>query len=462
MNDEPDDIDYLHIDVGSDTTPMEDGALMRNKREVDCSVDSTKSGTYDDIDDFNINEESDPPTMKECGLCEGNTYDSHNNLETDILSWGRSCGILKLAARNSKKVPSKNKDNEPFMERDDDRFPYVYYAFKCSSKCHKGIDCGFNLTYKYLPDIQKISIVSILPLDRNIHKNCNYISPKCSSKFVTMESELSAEEKKYLIEISPDRPCLSRLRSTLNRIFPNRIYDRHLLYRFLQKGLDDYLGSDKESATKFLKYGDQLIRDGGIFEKSVCSGSLRFTSIHLQHMLEKELNATYGQRFVSIDTTFNVTCHDFKFMPYVGVDCLCKNCPLGYSFMDVENAADIVKGFQTLGIGSQGIYVGCDNGTAIICALKELNMFPAHDGWHYHRSGKIASKNIGALKNNFLSDLFKVIYNDFYDEQELDELIKAMMDKYSIDDKMRTFLIGELHLPQISYYCFENYKRNIS
>ena len=250
-------------------------------------MDSAKSGTYDDIDDFNINEESDPPTMEECGLCEGNTYDSHNNLETDILSWGRSCGILKLAARNSKKVPSKNKDNEPFMERDDGRFPYVYYAFKYSSKCHKGIDCGFNLTYKYLPDIQKISIVSILPPDRNIHKNCNYISPKCSSKFVTMESELSAEEKKYLIEISPDRPCLSRLRSTLNRIFPNRIYDRHLLYRFLQKGLDDYLGSDKESATKFLKYGDQLIRDGGIFEKSVCSGSLRFTSIHLQHMLEK-------------------------------------------------------------------------------------------------------------------------------------------------------------------------------
>ena len=89
-------------------------------------------------------------------------------------------------------------------------------------------------------------------------------------------------------------------------------------------------------------------------------------------------------------------------------------------------------------------------------------MFPAHDGWHYHRSGKMASKNIGALKNDFLSDLFKVIYNDFYDEQELDELIKAMMDKYSIDDKMRTFLIGELHIPQFSYYCLKNYKRNIS
>ena len=94
MNDEPDDIDYLDINVGSDTTPMEDGALMGNQREVDCSVDSTQSGTHDDIDDFNINEESDPPTMEECGLCEGNTYDSHNNLETDILSWGRSCGIL--------------------------------------------------------------------------------------------------------------------------------------------------------------------------------------------------------------------------------------------------------------------------------------------------------------------------------------------------------------------------------
>ena len=99
MNDGLDDMDYLHIDVGSDTTPMEDGSIMRNEREVDCSVDSTNSETCDGIDDFNINDKTLPPTMEECGLCEGNTYDSYNDLETDILSWGRSCGILKLAGK---------------------------------------------------------------------------------------------------------------------------------------------------------------------------------------------------------------------------------------------------------------------------------------------------------------------------------------------------------------------------
>ena len=124
----------------------------------------------------------------------------------------------------------------------------------------------------------------------------------------------------------------------MNRLFPNRLYNIHLLRRVLSKDLSDYLSKDKESATKFMQYGDSLIRGGGKFEKKVCAGSLRFTSIHMKHCLKKKLNEIYGRRFLSIDTIFHVTCHDFKILPCVGVDSLCKNCPLGYSFMGVENA----------------------------------------------------------------------------------------------------------------------------
>ena len=63
---------------------------------------------------------------------------------------------------------------------------------------------------------------------------------------------LTDEEKIYLREIAPDRPNLIRLKSTMNRLFPHRLFDRFLLRRELTKGLNEYLGSDKDSATKFM------------------------------------------------------------------------------------------------------------------------------------------------------------------------------------------------------------------
>ena len=71
-----------------------------------------------------------------------------------------------------------------------------------------------------------------------------------STRFVTSVKDLTEEEKMFLREIAPERPNLIRLKSTMNRLFPHRLFDRFLLRRELTKGLNEYLGSDKDSATK--------------------------------------------------------------------------------------------------------------------------------------------------------------------------------------------------------------------
>ena len=380
-------------------------------------------------------------TMKETGLFEGNAFCSHSDLEAQILHWGKNIGIVDLCTQTSRKL----KDNLGHSEYIKQNFPYEYYVFKCSQRSHKGCDCGFRLRYAFSSKLKKIVITKIFKPHGALHpETCNGLASLQSTRFVTSVKDLTEEEKMFLREIAPERPNLIRLKSTMNRLFPHRLFDRFLLRRELTKGLNEYLGSDKDSATKFMQYGDELILGGGIFKKKACAGSLRFTTIHMQHRLERDLNDVYGKRFVSIDTTFNISCHDMKVMPFVAVDCLCKNCPVGYTFMEVENAQDIVDGFRALNIGTKGMHVGCDNGTAIICALNELKMHPAHDGWHYHRSGKLAARNMGPLRNAFLADLYKVIYHDFHDDEDLDDYLKTMMRTYNINEKMNSFLIGEI------------------
>ena len=382
----------------------------------------------DDEDHISITK---PTTMADLGLYQGSTFNSHSEIESQVLNWGKNIGIVDLSVHTSKK------------RKDDDIFPYEYYVFKCSQRNHRGCDCGFRLRYAFSKTLNKIVIKSIMDPDGSIHDNSTGAGSFQSNRFVNSVKDLTYEEIMYLKEVAPDRPNLIRLKSTLNRLFPNRLFDRHLLRRVLTKGLNDYLGSDKDSASKFMQHGDRLIRDGGIFEKKACAGSLRFTTIHMQHKLERELNDVYGKRFVSIDTTFNISCHDMKVLPYIAVDCLCKNCPVGYSFMEVENASDIVEGFRILNIGTKGMHVGCDNGTAIICALNELGMNAAHDGWHYHKSGKLAARNMGPLRNAFLADLYKVIYHDFHEDKDLDDYMRTMMKTYNVNEKMNSFLIGE-------------------
>ncbi len=126
-------------------------------------------------------------------------------------------------------------------------------------------------------------------------ETCNGIASLQSTRFVTSVKDLTEEEKMFLREIAQDRPNLIRLKSTMNRLFPHRLFDRFLLRRELTKGLNEYLGSDKDSATKFMQYGDELILGGGIFKKKACSGSFRFTTIHMQHRLERDLNDVYGK-----------------------------------------------------------------------------------------------------------------------------------------------------------------------
>jgi len=76
------------------------------KSSFDCTADEFDRYKKDDFDE-NSNERNEvtrnQQTLFDIGLVEGSTFDSHSELESHILHWGKNIGIVDLSADTARK-----------------------------------------------------------------------------------------------------------------------------------------------------------------------------------------------------------------------------------------------------------------------------------------------------------------------------------------------------------------------
>jgi len=99
-------------------------------------------------------------------------------------------------------------------------------------------------------------------------------------RLVNHESELTAEESKYMTEILPLLRGASA-RRCLETHFPNREFSASLVQRAVKKGKIQLFGSDSDAINRFMEFGKSLSSNGGVFNCRF-DGSMRIDEVMLQ------------------------------------------------------------------------------------------------------------------------------------------------------------------------------------
>lgn len=362
-------------------------------------------------------------------------FASHKFFMSALLEWGAPFGLFRFSTGNSVK-------NTQESGVDLDLFPYRRCVLRCQH-CH-GKDktfCGFQVSYNYQKKAKEISkITLVLPYDSK-HNNNMFVSLESDSHYVNHATDLTSEEKTFLLAIGPDRLAMPKVRLSLNRQFgQNRVYNREVLKWMMKKGRNQFLGNDKDSMRNLFKLGRTTESGGGLFQHSFCNSSLKLESFHLQESIEKELVAVYGRLF-HMDSSHHTTKYMLRVCPPKGIDCLGLSCPFGYSMIGAESTEFVTDVLENLDLANKGATAATDRAPGWEDPLKKFGINQVFDGWHYGNDATTASAGLGVLGTRFRKDISSAMYQDMGTVEALDAHLQSLLDALPTDHSSHKFVI---------------------
>lgn len=343
---------------------------------------------------------------------------SHDLIHQQLQEWAVPHGIPHVSVRDSKK---RSPDADGLSD-----FPYQYCEYRCkptlcSGKAKKDV-CGFRFRYKYSEADQCIH-VSIFELPMSSCHLSGWGSSALSSTGitnVTSESQLTAEEKDFLIRLGPDRLRVEKVRVTLSRTSgTHRCFCRHLLLRVMSEGRKKFTGPDKDSMNQFMSHCFQIQSMGGSFDYDFCDASRKLKSFHTQTVLERELVEVYGKSLFFFDTTYHTTKYDLLLLPPTSIDCLGHICPLGMGLIDAESKAATRASLDRFHLANKGAVAGTDRAPGWEEPMEEAGIDQYFDSYHMSKNIVETQGGLGSSSDAYSNGARHAITGDFGTDEKL-------------------------------------------
>ena len=229
-----------------------------------------------------------------------------------------------------------------------------------------------------------VKVVSF-PLN-NIHHQSSYNQHdnKQGIIIIKKEEELTEKEYQYIINESPNRTSLPRIRMHRTRVFGSgRMYSTNLLNRVSKKGRDQYLGLDQDAMLKLFQHCKLVKKDGGLFRPRYCHLSLKLTGYSLQTALELACAKVYGTKLFYMDSTHNCTRHHLKICPPSGIDCFWFSVGFGLTTFDAEASEDVKICLIDLSLNNKGAMGGVDRAPSWDAPFALFEIIQIHDTLHF-------------------------------------------------------------------------------
>jgi len=374
-------------------------------------------------------------------------HKSHDDFMQALEAWGQPFGLTSFSksdsACNSAEVNTTD-------------FPFSYAVFRCK-KCKGKGRCGFRIRYKLDFQMNDIKVTIFeLPVD-SIHLSS--LAARDSSSGVTTivsQSELTTEERDYLLSVGPDRVPAPQVRKTMARLFggPARQYSRALLNRVMRLGREAFTGSDKDSVVKFLEHGHRIRQLGGKFVYDICPASMKLVSYHTQTVLERELADWYGRRLFYMDSTHNMTRYYLRALPPSGMDCLGHICSFGIALIEGETIATTRESLQRFGLDNPGASAGTDGAPGWVVPLEEAGINQFLDTFHSQRNVDDSKGGLGNKANEYVRALKSALTFDFGTDERLVSHLQSTIDNLAGDSKSASHTMATKILENRKKMCF--------
>ncbi|ETV79222.1 hypothetical protein H257_07289 [Aphanomyces astaci] len=191
---------------------------------------------------------------------------------------------------------------------------------------------------------------------------------------------------------------------------PGRMYSDNLLYRLMDRGRRLFLGSDRDSMSKFFDLCYNVRASGGSFEYDLDT-SMTLKSIILQSVAMATYSKAYPD-FILCDGTHNVSKYTLKLMPFTVVDSLGRNTICGIALDQSENTEIVKQSLRVFGLNIPGATFMTDGGSAYPNVAIECNMIHVLCTKHFEKEIVANCSGLGPLAADYRRECFALIYDN--------------------------------------------------
>ncbi|KAF0702531.1 hypothetical protein AaE_015865 [Aphanomyces astaci] len=202
----------------------------------------------------------------------------------------------------------------------------------------------------------------------------------------------------------------SKVREIAEHQNPGRMYSDNLLYRLMDRGRRLFLGSDRDSMSKFFDLCYNVRASGGSFEYDLDT-SMTLKSIILQSVAMATYSKAYPD-FILCDGTHNVSKYTLKLMPFTVVDSLGRNTICGIALDQSENAEIVKQSLRGFGLNVTGATFMTDGGSAYPNVAIECNMIHVLCTKHFEKEIVANCSGLGPLAADYRRECFALIYDN--------------------------------------------------
>ena len=240
---------------------------------------------------------------------------------------------------------------------------------------------------------------------------------------VSIKSLLTEQEIALLQGLGMARASYHVVKSTMDKMFPGRKYDRQLMYRTMAEGRLSF-GDDDGSFIQFVAKGIEIRGKGGTFELYTCSSTHQVISWSVQLPMSLELAKLYGADSYFLDTTHKATRWALKTGPISVIDAFGYTAPAGIFQVPEEEIETVLWCLRNLSLTAPGAVAATDGGSAWPAVIDELGQVHVEDTWHNNENA-IKKSSEAPNPAQFRADARSALYDDL-GETELDTKLMSM------------------------------------
>lgn len=246
---------------------------------------------------------------------------------------------------------------------------------------------------------------------------------------ITKQKQFNHDELEFIKGAAEFNENSGLIREKMNSRFAGRMFDVELIRRQIKLFQKEIFGKNGQCLNKLMMIGNDLIRNGGIFNITH-NGCMRLNSIIVQTS-EMGLYAKQYNDFIMVDGTHGTNQYSLIMMPVTAIDCLGKSIITAIGMCEAETRQFTSLLLETCGLNNAEGTLMTDEGTGFFGVGDKYGMNHLLCAQHFQKKFKNIS-GLGGCRVEVEKSWNKLLFHSLSSEEWMTEynstlnIIKAL------------------------------------